>query len=258
MTAALVVLVLLPSCGHHARQKPGIAPPLGRQGVKGDLHYDGKPLEAAYVFVYRNTSTNLLGPADFASDPSSADGSYHIDLVEGVYYLVARKWASGGSGGPMTSGDLYSIYPGNPVRIEPGRYATVDLDLARLRDPMFFRFRPHGAASTGIRGTLTDEEGRPMAWAFALAYTTDNMRKIPDYTSAMTAADGKFVIRLPSGGRYWLAARTNLRGRPAPREPYGLYLGSPDHSVEVADGSFLEGITLQLRRYRPGAEPAVP
>lgn len=219
------------------------------QGVRGTLTHQGRPLAGASVFAYRRQSANFLGPADFASAPSARDGSYLIDLVEGSYWLVARKRASGSDAGPLVPGDLQRIHSGNPATVAAGAFTTVDLDLEEMRDLMFSRTGPRGPTATGIRGRITDESGAPVAWVFAITYTNADMRRVPDFTSAMTAADGRFVIYLPAGGRYWVGARKHIRDKPAPGEPFGLYEGSPDHAVDVATGSFADNVDIVLKTF---------
>jgi hypothetical protein len=206
----------------------------------------GCPLAGATVYAYRRLS-EPLGPADFAGTPSGRDGAYVIDLVEGSYWLVARKRFSGSDAGPLVPGDLQSIHADNPAtspagftgRPGPGGDARPDV-LAR---------RPARPDGTGIRGRITDEAGAPVAWVFAMAYTGPDMRRVPDFTSAMTAEDGRYVIFLPAGGRYWVGARKHIREKPAEGEPFGLYDGAPDHAVEVATGSFVDGIDIVLRGF---------
>jgi len=250
--AAALLLPLLAACAGPAARPAANAAGLvavPTQGVRGILTYQGRPLAGASVFAYRRQSANFLGPADFASAPSGRDGSYLIDLVEGSYWLVARKRASGSDAGPLVPGDLQRIHPGNPATVSPRAFTIVDLDLEEMRDLMFSRTGPRGPTATGIRGRITDESGGPRAWVFAIAYASADMRRVPDFTSAMTAADGRFVIYLPAGGRYWLGARKHIRDKPAPGEPFGLYEGTPDHAVDVATGSFADGIDIVLRGF---------
>jgi hypothetical protein len=249
----ILFLGLMAACAGSPAPGPGEREaPRERQGVRGALTFEGEPLGGAYVFAYRSLAANLLGPADFASRPSGPDGSYGVELVRGSYYLVARKWMSGENSGPLTLGDLYRVYPSNPVTVDDGSFRIVDLDLGKMRDPMLFQDLSRAGSGTGVRGTIVDDRGEPVPWVFAMAYSTSDMKRIPDHTSSMTGADGSFVIYLPGGGKYWLAARKNLRERPAAGEPYGLYLGTEDHSVQVPEGEFVEGITIQLGEYRKG------
>jgi hypothetical protein len=251
---SLVCLFAISCAGTETVQPPGEAAVFGRQGIKGELLYQGKPLKDAYVYAYRSYSTNLLGPADFASVPSASDGTYTIELVEGAYYIVARKRATGDNTGPIVAGDLYTVHSSNPVAVAGGEYAVVDLELVKMRDPMFFQSMSREETSTGIKGIIVDSEGKPVPWVFAMAYTSSDMKRVPEYTSIMTDADGKFAIFLPQGGTYWLAARKNIRERPVVGEPYGLYKGSPDASVVVTSGRFVEGVKITLESYRKGIQ----
>ena len=87
-----------------------------------------------------------------------------------------------------------------------------------------------------------------------MAYTSSDMKRIPEFTSAMTDSTGTFEIFVPEGGRYWLSARKNVRERPVSGEPYGLYDGTPDHSIEVPAGKFVEGVKITLGEYRKGIQ----
>jgi hypothetical protein len=218
--------------------------------VRGRLTYRGRPLAGAVVLAYRRAGANFLGPADFASAPSGRDGAYLLDLVEGSYWLVARKRASGSDAGPLVPGDLQRIHPGNPAVVAPGAFTAVDLELEEMRELMHARTAARGATDTGLRGRITDEAGRPVAWVFAIAYASADMRRVPDFTSAMTADDGRYVIYLPQGGTWWVGARQHIRERPAEGELFGLYAGSPDHAVAVPTGGFVDGVDVVLRPFR--------
>lgn len=232
---------------------PAETTPAG-QGVRGRLTYQGKPIAGAYVYAYRSYGTNLLGPADFSSNPTPDDGSYALDLVEGSYYLVARQRATGENTGPIVTGDLYSVHPSNPVAVSPGRYTSVDLELRQMRDPMFFQAISRTETKQGIRGVIVDKKGQPVPWVFAMAYTDSDMKRMPEFTSVMTDGSGTFELNLPKAGRYWLAARKNIREKPVSGEPYGLYEGTPDHSIQVPPGRFVEGVTIKLEAYHKGIQ----
>ncbi len=241
LAAALLAACAAPG----VRPSPAPPPEVG-QGIRGTLTHRGRPLEGAVVSAYRREAANLLGPADFQSPPSGADGGYLLDLVEGRYWIVARKRRSGAVAGPLVPGDLEAAFAGNPAVVERGRLLALDLDLEERRELMASRNPVRGATGTGIRGRILDAAGRPAAWVFAIAFATADMRRVPDFTSSMTADDGRYVIHLPGGGSYWVGARQRIRGRPVEGEPFGLYGGTPDHSVEVPDGSYVEGVDIVL------------
>ena len=54
------------------------------------------------------------------------------------------------------------------------------------------------------------------------------------------------ILSFPKGGHYYLAARDELGGTPAPGELYGRYQGSPDHSVNVETGKLLTGVDIRV------------
>ncbi len=65
-------------------------------------------MDGAFVNVYPDTISNLLGPSQFISSPTDGQGHYRIEVPPGVYYVVARKRLSGQSTGPLSPGDFYS------------------------------------------------------------------------------------------------------------------------------------------------------
>jgi hypothetical protein len=255
--AAVVLLLaaaVLAGCAGPGAMTQDSGTAISPGGIAGKLTHDGRPLQGAYVYAYRSQGTNLLGPADFASDASSRDGSYSIDLVAGAYYIVARRRVSGENTGPIATGDLYSVHPANPVTVREGKTTAADLDLKLMRDPMFFQAQSRTESKQGVRGVILDEKGDPASWVFAMAYTSRDMKRIPEYTSVMTDGSGTFEIFLPQGGKYWLAARKNVREKPVSGEPYGLYRGSSDYSIVVPDGKFIEGVEIRLEPYRKGIQ----
>jgi hypothetical protein len=77
-----------------------------------------------------------------------------------------------------------------------------------------------------------------------LLYDDSVMFNRPLYVSQKTGADGRYQLSFPKGGHYYLAARNELGGTPAPGEFYGRYQGSPDHSIDIKTGKVLKGIEI--------------
>ena len=75
----------------------------GRTGLRGQILVkdSGAPLAGAFVNIYPDTISNLLGPSQFISSPTDAQGRYQIEVPPGVYYVVARKRLSGQPTGPL-------------------------------------------------------------------------------------------------------------------------------------------------------------
>lgn len=231
----------------------------GYTGIQGQvlLKESGVPLAGAFVNIYPDTISNLLGPSQFISSPSGPQGEYRIEVPPGSYYVVARKRLSGHPTGPLEPGDFYSEHQRIRVRIEAGRAAVVDLPVAVMKAPMFFKTRVvDRETTTGIRGTLVDVAGRPVMGGFAMAYADPEMKRLPDFASTLSDDQGRYTIYLPAGGTYYLAARIHAWDMPAPGEPYGKYGGDPATPVTVATDRFVEGIDIRMApfagEYQPG------
>jgi hypothetical protein len=137
--------------------------------------------------------------------------------------------------------------------VEAGRVTVVDMQLV----PMFFKKEIiERKTDTGVRGILVDTQGNPVAGGFAMAYVDADMQRLPDYASTLTNENGQFTIYLPRGGTYFLGGRIHAWDMPRPGEPYGKYGGDPPAPVEVADGTFVEGIRIVMQpfsgTYQPG------
>jgi len=231
----------------------------GRTGLEGQivLKDSGAPVDGAFVNVYPDTISNLLGPSQFISSPTDGQGRYRIEVPPGVYYVVARKRLSGQSTGPLSPGDFYSEHQRIMVRIEAGKLAVVDLPVVAMKAPMFFKSRVvDRETTTGIRGVLVDAAGKPVMGGFAMAYADPEMKRLPDFASTLSDEAGRFTIYLPEGGTYYLAARIHAWDMPSPGEPYGKYGGTPATPVTVATDRFVEGLRIEMApfsgTYQPG------
>ena len=216
------------------------------------LKDSGLPVQGTHVYAYSDFRRNLIGVADHVSKGSDPDGSYQLILPPGKYYLVARKRNSGANYGPIVTGDLYDHrFEQKPVSVDLGRELEMNFELVTLSEPMFFQVFTEGQrkTGTGIRGRLLDPDGEPVHGAFATAYSDSSMKRLPDFVSTLSADDGSFTLYLPGGGKWYIGARSHARAAPVPGEPVGRYDGSEDHSLSVAEDSFLEGIEIILKPF---------
>lgn len=231
----------------------------GRSGMTGKvfLKGSGDALGAAFVNIYPDTTSNLLGPSQYISSPTAADGHFTIDVPPGTYYVVARKRMTGEASGPLAPGDFYSEHKRILVEVKAGKMATVELEVVPMKAPMFFKKNlVERQTDTGIRGRLVDVEGKPVPGSFAIAYVDRDLKRLPDFASTLSDADGQFTIYLPEGGTFYLAARVHAWDMPRPGELYGKLGGDEASPVTVEKGSFVEDVTLTLvpfdGEYKPG------
>ena len=231
-----------------------------KSGIKGKIVMKdtGEPVEKAYVYAYtgrpehRAVQFGIIGITDWLSHGSTEDGTYTMDLPPGEYYVLARKRANEMNYGPLFKGDWYDHkLVKQAIRIRKGKYRVCDFELIPLHEPMFFQglTAAEKVTDTGIKGVLLDENSQHVPGTFVIAFKDDDMMRVPDLASTLADDEGNYTLYLPKGGRYWLGARFYAMKVPQPDEPFGRYEGSPDHSVEVEDGTFLEGIDITLRPY---------
>jgi len=223
-------------------------------GIRGivTLAESGLPVEGAHVYAYEDYSKNLVGVADQVSRRSAQDGSYIVELPPGTYYLVARKRASGSNYGPIVTGDLYDHrFEQKSVKINNGKYVEMNFELEELSEPLFFQVFTEEArkTETGIKGKLIDEQGTPVHGAFATAYRDSNMMRLPDFASTLSDDEGNYTLYLPSGGHWFIGARSHARGVPEKGELVGRHMDKPDHSILVPENGFVDGIIITLRPF---------
>jgi hypothetical protein len=249
MAAALAVAA--PSS---AEKKPRKSGATGKVVMKST----GEPVENAYIYAYegkpalRARMLGIVGITDWVSHGSDADGTYRLNLPPGEYFIVARKRQNGLNFGPLYSGDLYDhTDAGKAIKIRKGKFAECNFELNVLKEPMFFQglTAAEKVTDTGVRGKLLNEDGEHVPGTYVIAYSNDDMQRLPDFASTLTDDEGNYTLFLPEGGRYWLAARFYAMKVPQEGEPFARYEGSNDHSVEVKSGEFLDGIDMILEPY---------
>jgi hypothetical protein len=221
----------------------------GKTGITGQIvnKLDGTPITGAYVNIYPDTLSNLLGPSQFISSPTGSDGRFMMTAPAGTYYIVARKRMSGDPSGPLSPGDLFSEHQRVITTVVEGKLSVVDLAVAPVKAPMFFKKAVvEQETNTGIRGVLVDAVGKPVPGSFAVAYTDADVKRLPDYASTLSDGQGRFVLYLPKAGDYYLGARVHAWDMPHPGELYGKYGGDIPTSISVSKGTFVTDIKIVL------------
>jgi hypothetical protein len=225
---------------------PQIAAAGIEEGVSGFILHDGIPLPGAVVYAYTDLSSNLKGMGYTVSSPSDAEGRYELPLPAGTYYLLARMRQGGGMAmGPLRSGDYIGYAPTNPVRVTSDRVALLSIPVLEVPEKIDL-LSSSLFGQTSLRGRILDQAGQPVAGVRAVLYSDPQMFNRPGYVSQPTDEQGVFVLSFPHGGTYYLAARQQLGGAPAPGELYGTYDGTPDHSLKIATGEQKEQIIIQV------------
>jgi len=224
----------------------------GSSGISGQviLKETKEPLIGAFVNIYPDTISNLLGPSQFISSPTDEAGRYNIALPPGTYYVVARKRMTGQSTGPLAPGDFYSEHQRIVTQVVAGKLSVVDLPVVAMKAPMFFKKAVvERETITGIRGRLVDRNGKSVPGGFAMAYADPTMQRPPDFASTLSDVDGHFTIYLPAAGTFYLAARIHAWDMPQRGEPYGKLGGDQPTPVAVEQGRFVEGIVIELEPF---------
>ncbi len=221
----------------------------GRSGETGAGRVSGTvfaPVEGVFVYVYK-AGGDPHGPAYvILPAPTRPDGEFSLELPPGEYTVVARKRANRENSGPLSGGDLRS----DPltVRVGPGGSVPLTLLMNRKEDAEMRAFHPPAEWATAIAGTVRDADGHPVEGARVHVYTYVQMSERPKYVSERTGPDGRYIVFLPKGGTYYLAARNRFGGPPRIGDLYGRYdEGSIDPTgVVVKEGTRREKIDITV------------
>ncbi|TLM67243.1 MAG: carboxypeptidase regulatory-like domain-containing protein [Deltaproteobacteria bacterium] len=239
----LMMLVLVGLSGCSSEQKAA-APATGGQGrIKGQVVV---PLEGVTLFVYKPGS-DLYGPAFAISPPTGPDGAFDLELPDGDYVAVARKHKDGTAVGPIVAGDNRSDFIKVSVKggtVEMTVVAPVKIgDQRRLSGDV-------AATRTGLAGRIVDSDGKPVEGARVHVYDHVQMSERPKFVSEKTGPDGRYLISLPAGGTYYIAARDKFGGPPKLGDLYGRYdQGTIEPSaVVVREGELLKEINITVTK----------
>jgi parallel beta-helix repeat protein len=231
--------------------------PAGASLVEGIVVGPNGPVPGATIHVYTDASRqfrgpDLFGPQGAVVGGTDQKGAFSVELPAGSYFLVASKRKAGDVLGPLQPGDLHGWYDGNPVVVAAGTRTSVVVQVvAKVRDAAQPVTPPASApAVTGIRGTLRDAGGKVPKGAYAFATTDPSFMigAMPPFRSHPVGADGAFFIEIPTGGTYYVSARSGYGGPPLPGEWHGFHGEGKPAPVVVEANKITEGIAIVLKR----------
>jgi hypothetical protein len=214
----------------------------GLTSLQGVVHQGGKPVGGAAVQIFLDAARYFRGPG-YASAMTDGEGRFTIDLPPGRYYVVARHRKTAARVGPLNVGDLYGYYPDNPVYLEEGVSATLELPLLTVeKEPS--EALMEATVGSVLRGRVTDPGGAPVEGVFACLYTSPEPMGRPAFASEATDGRGRFQIRVTEGGDHWLVARRDI-GRPLGPDDYvAFYRGTEGHRLTVEPGRDVAGLEI--------------
>jgi hypothetical protein len=241
--AAMIFLALALAAGCASGRGAAKADRPSAGGVSGTVY---APVEGVYIYVYKK-GADPYGPAYvILPSPTREDGTFSVVLAPGEYTVVARRRANLENSGPLSEGDLRSA----PVTIRVGEDGRVPLTLlmSAKADGKVKVFQPPKDWSTAIAGIVLDPDGNPVDGARVHVYTYVQMSERPKYVSERTGPDGTYIVYLPKGGTYYLAARNRFGGPPRIGDLYGRYdEGSIDPTgVVVKEGEIRKNIDITV------------
>lgn len=203
--------------------------------IEGRVLFAGKPLPGAYVYLYHSVEDDLKGQGYRMSAPTDADGYFAFDgLTASTYFISARKRQDGGRVGPVRADDYFGVYPENPLLVRSGTSLQIAIETVRKLKEEQASETFTGLAGPILKGEIVDTLGRPVAGMHLFAYTERVIgHKRPAALSSPTLVDGRFELRLPESGEYYIGARQFYGDSPAPGEMFGMYDESADHGLLV-------------------------
>lgn len=204
------------------------------------------PLEGTYLYVYKR-GMDLYGPAFAVSRATGPDGGFDLQLPEGEYILVARKRQQSEASGPVVAGDHKSEFMNLTVR---GDQTELTLIAPVKQGDQRQLTAAAPVSDTGLAGSVLDAEGKPLEGARVHVYDHIQMSERPKYVSEKTGPDGRYLLHLPEGGTYYLAARDKFGGPPKLGDLYGRYdQGTIEPSaVVVRKGEVLQDIDITVTK----------
>ena len=227
----------------------------GQIMIKGD-----GPMAGGRVFFFKDSS----GPPpsrekywripDYMTDIDNR-GKFSVELPEGKYYMGAIKKVSEKKNiGPPDEGDLF--FAGTNGKGMPKAYIIkqgekTDVGVIAEAAPFKRSVVKFDDGITAIEGMVIDKGAKPVEGALVFAFLSPSMVGRPLFASERTGKDGKYILRVHEGGKYYLRVRSVYGGGP-PKE--GEMIGDYDQKepiiADVKTGEKLQGVNIKIKRFQ--------
>lgn len=274
-----IPLIVLPQS--KARCEPGF------QGIGGRVLYKGLPAVNSSISAYTLEDEPFRGMG-LLTNTVPEDGTFWFDLDVGKYVLIARKRDAGSAIGPIKQGDLLCYSSSNPIQVLPAQSCMVEIScyprdnldaflVPDATDPRGKKEQKRRSVSLQemdetdstrllagdisrpafISGRVTDIEGMPLSDLYISAYPTTEGNLFQMYflrlkTEYMTRTDAKGFFRLElESGSYYLVAREKVGDAPLAGEYYGIYEGTPNHSISLKPNEVKAGVHIFAETIMP-------
>lgn len=262
----------------------------GQNRITGQVSYKGQAVSGGVVSVYPWQEGKFRGMG-LLTNTLDENGSFSFALGSGTYVIIARKKQDIKGIGPVKQGDMFCYPSTNPLTLTNNQSCNTDINCyprdglelflnaeavnpqgrrhddrrqASLHDlqPEEVQNQPLVLPST-ISGRVTDAAGRPRPGMIVTAYPARGLDlfqmhvlRLITGNMGQTDSDGKYKIELKDDdGKYYLIAREKVGAAPDRSEYFGLYEGSPNHSVSIEPGWNLTGVNLTVDRIMPPQKP---
>jgi len=238
------------------------APEINTGIITGRLVIKGVgPMMGGTVFFFNEASGPPPSATKYWRVPTEAfrvdeNAGFAAILPEGKYYMGVIERLSGEPLGPPQEGDYFFISQdkkGRPKKYTVKKNTTLDLGIISGAKP-FKRTTLVKKGITAIEGAILNEKGEPSEGMMVFAFTTPTMVGRPLFVSERSDKNGKYLLRLHSGGKYYLRARANYGGGPpSADEVMGIYGdGKP---ISIQTGQARKGINITIARVGVTEQP---
>lgn len=244
--AAVLFVMLTAVCAAQA----ATAQEIKTGAVTGTIMLKGAgPMAGGLVFLFNDASGPPPSPDRYwrVPDeivPTNHEGKFTAELVAGRYYLGAIKRQSGQRIGPPEEGDFFFTSTdkgGKPKAYSIKKGETLDIGV--VADAVPFKKSPATAGVTAIEGVVLGVDGKPVDGALVFAFLTPAMVGKPLFVSERTGKDGRYILRVHEGGKYYLKVRDvygggppeagNVIGGHGEKEPVGVVVKSGDAAKAI-------------------------